>query len=119
MKYQVGMRVTGVINNITDLGLFISLPHRAHGLIHHSDFAGNWDRERRRLAAGDKIRVVVLHNYRGKLSLSVARLNDPDLVDPDNQFKDLSAAKFDKVLSQTADAGKKEIVKLENILEKF
>ena len=39
MKYQVGNRVTGVINNITDLGVFLTLPGRQSGLIHHKDFS--------------------------------------------------------------------------------
>lgn len=46
MKYQVGQRVTGVINNITDLGIFLTLPGRRSGLIHHSDFENNWPREK-------------------------------------------------------------------------
>lgn len=37
-KYQAGNRVTGVINNITDLGIFVTLPNRHSGLVHHSDF---------------------------------------------------------------------------------
>ncbi len=28
MKYQVGQRVNGVINNIVDLGIFVTLPGR-------------------------------------------------------------------------------------------
>ena len=46
-KYQAGNRVTGVINNITDLGIFVTLPNRHSGLIHHSDFGNNWPRESR------------------------------------------------------------------------
>ena len=51
-KYQAGNRVTGVINNITDLGIFVTLPNRHSGLVHHSDFGNNWLRERRRYHVG-------------------------------------------------------------------
>ena len=51
-KYQAGNRVTGVINNITDLGIFVTLPNRHSGLVHHSDFGNNWARERRQYQVG-------------------------------------------------------------------
>ena len=54
-KYQAGNRVTGVINNITDLGIFVTLPNRHSGLVHHSDFGNNWLRERRRYHVGDEV----------------------------------------------------------------
>ena len=59
-KYQAGNRVTGVINNITDLGIFVTLPNRHSGLVHHSDFGNNWLRERRRYHVGDEVRVVMM-----------------------------------------------------------
>ena len=46
-RYQAGNRVTGVINNITDLGIFVTLPNKHSGLVHHGDFGNNWPRERR------------------------------------------------------------------------
>mgnify|MGYP002660797475 CR=1 FL=1 len=41
-KYQAGNRVTGVINNIRDLGIFVTLPNRLSGLLHHGDFVYYW-----------------------------------------------------------------------------
>lgn len=115
-KYQAGNRVTGVINNITDLGIFVTLPNRHSGLIHHSDFGNNWSRERRQYQVGQEIRVVVVHIHNGRFNLSISHLNDPDLVDPDNQFSDTKPADFDQVLNKTARDAKKEIEKLKQTL---
>lgn len=71
MKYQVGERVNGVINNITDLGIFLTLSHRHTGLIHYSDFGDNWLRERNRYQKGQELHVVIVHNRKGKLGLSL------------------------------------------------
>lgn len=119
MKYQVGQRVNGIINNITDLGIFLTLPGRKSGLIHHSDFGNDWPRERNLYQVGDQLRVVVLHHYKGRLSLSKMRVNDPDLVDHTNRFSSVKAAEFANVLNQTANDAKEEIKTLEENLNKF
>lgn len=100
MKYTVGQRVTGVVNNITDLGIFLTLPDNRHGLIFHDDFKNQWPRQRSRYHKGDKLRVVVVNVYKGKISLSLQRVNEPDLVDSDNQFNNLAPQKFDEILSK-------------------
>lgn len=115
-KYQAGNRVTGVINNITDLGIFVTLPNRHSGLVHHSDFGNNWLRERRRYHVGDEVRVVVVHIYKGRFNLSITRVNDPKLVDHDNQFSKTKPADFDQVLNQTTRDAKEEIEKLKQVL---
>ena len=117
-KYQDGNRVTGVINNITDLGIFVTLPNRHSGLVHHSDFGNNWARERRQYQVGQKVRVVVVHVNRGRFNLSIARVNDPDLVDHDNQFSDTKPAEFDQVLNKVSRDAKKEIDELKKVLNK-
>lgn len=119
MKYQVGQRVTGVINNITDLGIFLTLPGRRSGLIHHSDFENNWPREKMQHKIGDEIRVVVIHTYKGKLSLSLSRVNDLNLVDPSNQFSKTKIQDFEKVMNKTAENASKEIKHLKSELEKY
>lgn len=116
MKYQVGNRVNGVINNITDLGVFLTLPGRKSGLIHFSDFGDNWQRERNRLKVGDELRVVVVHNHKGKLALSLSRVNDPKLRDLHNRFLDVSANDFEKTLNKTSEEAKDEIKKLKKVL---
>lgn len=116
MKYQVGNRVTGVINNITDLGIFLTLPGRRSGLIHHKDFAGDWLRERNRHRVGDELRVVVVSTHKGKLGLSLRRVNDPELIDHRNQFSHLKSKDFTQALNQTASDAKQEIEHLEQVL---
>lgn len=119
MKYQVGQRVTGVINNITDLGIFLTLPGRRSGLIHHSDFENNWLREKMQHKIGDKLRVVVVHTYKGRLSLSLTRVNDSTLIDHTNQFSETKKENFEKVMNQVALDAEKEIKYLETELEKY
>lgn len=117
MKYQVGDRVTGQINNITDLGIFLTLPGHKSGLVHHSDFGNNWLRQRNQLKVGDKLRVVVIHNHKGRLALSLSRVKDPDLIDQHNQFSKTAKQDFDSVLNQTLADAKTEIAKLETTLK--
>lgn len=33
MKFPIGLRLNAKVNNITKLGIFVTLPHRHHGLI--------------------------------------------------------------------------------------
>lgn len=116
MKYKVGNRVNGVINNITDLGIFLTLPGRRSGLIHHNDFGNNWLRERNRYRVGDNLRVVIVHTYKGKLGLSLSRVNDSELVDPDNRFSKVAEKDFTQVLNKTSQDAKSEIEKLKKVL---
>ncbi|MDF7639477.1 S1 RNA-binding domain-containing protein [Lactobacillus sp. ESL0791] len=116
MKYQVGQRVTGVINNITDLGIFLTLPGRRSGLVHHDDFGENWLRERHNFRNGQEIRVVVIHNFKGKLALSLKRVNDPLLIDPLNQFSKTKTTDFEQVMNKTLKDAKKEITYLKKEL---
>lgn len=119
MRYQVGQRVTGKINNITDLGIFLTLPGRRSGLIHHSDFDGNWLREKMQHRVGDELRVVVVHTYKGRLSLSLTRVNDSKLIDHTNQFSKTKKEDFEKVMNQTAQDAASEIKHLRQELEKY
>lgn len=86
MKFPVGLRVNATINNITPLGIFVTLPRHHHGLIHHKDFGERWSNMKNNFEKGQKIRVVVVANHNGKLALSLARVDDPNLLDPTNQF---------------------------------
>lgn len=116
MKYQVGQRLTGTINNISDLGIFVTLPHHVSGLIHHSDFGNDWLREKINFNIGEQIRVVIIHNYKGKIALSKKRVNDPEIIDHTNPFSDKKNADFDSVLSQTIKNARSEIKNLEHEL---
>ncbi|WEV38383.1 S1 RNA-binding domain-containing protein [Lactobacillus sp. ESL0680] len=119
MKYQVGQRITGVVNNITDLGIFVSLPKRHSGLIHHSDFGNNWDRERHNYRVGQSVRTVIIHNFKGKISLSKMRVNDSTLVDRTNQFSAVEKADFLQVLTKTVTDSEAEIKKLHQELTNY
>lgn len=119
MKYQVGQRVTGRINNITDLGIFVSLPNNTSGLIHHNDFGDNWLHEKRRYQVGDLIRVVVINNYHGKIGLSKVRANDPALIDHTNEFSATKKEDFLTVLAKTVTDGQTVIKKLQQELSDY
>ena len=41
MNYKVGQRLDGVINNVTDLGIFVTLPKHKSGLVHRNDFGSD------------------------------------------------------------------------------
>ncbi|BDR60933.1 S1 RNA-binding domain-containing protein [Lactobacillus xylocopicola] len=119
MRYQVGQRLTGVVNNVSDLGVFLTLAHNKSGLIHYSDFGDNWPRERRRYQVGQTLRVVVSQINRGKIGLSRMRVNDPALIDPTNQFTQITAVNFLPTLSHTVESAQVEIKKLEQELTKY
>ncbi|RVU70707.1 MULTISPECIES: S1 RNA-binding domain-containing protein [Lactobacillus] len=116
MKYQVGDRVTGEINNITDLGIFVTLPGHRSGLIHHSDFGNDWLRQRNMHRVHEKVRVVVVHTYKGRLGLSLMWVNDPELVDQHNRFSKVKLDKFEAVLTDVVKESQTEIKKLQETL---
>lgn len=118
MKYQVGERLTGTINNITALGIFVTLPGRHSGLVHHSDFGNNWPQARHQHRVGQEVRVVITHRHRGRLALSMMRVNDPRLLDPTNQFSKTAPADFRRVLNQTVHDAQAEIAQLKKVLTK-
>lgn len=117
MKYPVGHRLNGVINNITDLGIFVSLPGRRSGLVHHRDFGNNWLRSRQHYRVGQEVRVVITHNYKGRIALSLMRVHDPHLIDPENPFEQTKASAFKQVLEQTVRDAQSEIKQLRQTLQ--
>ena len=88
MKFPIGLRLNAKINNITKLGFFVTLPQHHHGLIFYKDFGDKWESAKTKYRVGDEIRVVIINNHQGKISLSLNQVNSPDLVDPTNMFKD-------------------------------
>ena len=117
MNYQVGQRLDGVINNVTDLGIFVTLPKHKSGLVHRNDFGDDWPRERQHWQVGDQVRVVVQNLRKGRLDLSIRRVNDPDLSDPTNQFSLLKAGEFDRVHNLVDQVARAEIKQLEAALK--
>lgn len=100
MIYPVGQRATGRINNITDLGIFVTLDPDHYGLVHHRDFGQGWLLARRRYAVGQTVRVVVERRRGQQIGLSLTRVDDPDLTDPTNNYRGLAARDFERVLSK-------------------
>ena len=103
MKYQVGQRLDGVVNNVTDLGVFVTLPGRRSGLVHRNDFGSSWQREKPRFKEGQEVRVVIQNIRKGRL----------DLLDPTNQFTSLKAKDFSRVLNEVDQKAREQIKKIE------
>ena len=116
MKIQTGPRFDGVINNITDLGIFVTLPQHHRGLVHRNDFGQEWLRERQRYQIGQEVRVVVQQIRKGRYDLSIRRVNDPDLPDPANQFSQLTSSQFAQTLNEVDAKAQAEIKQLEAVL---
>ncbi|MBP2057280.1 putative RNA-binding protein with RPS1 domain [Lactobacillus colini] len=111
MKFPVGLRINAEVNNVTKLGIFVTLPHHHHGLIHHKDFGERWNNMKDNFDKGQEVRVVVINNQNGKLALSLSHVNDPSLVDPTNQFNDNN--KFAETLTKLVSQADKEIKQLQ------
>lgn len=107
MKFPIGLRINGRVNNVTKVGVFLDLPHHHHGLVHYKDFGAKWASQKDKISKGDELRVVVVNNYHGKIALSLARVNEPDLKDPTNFFNDHQ--NFDKDLTSLLESSKHEI----------
>ena len=114
MKFPIGLRLNAKVNNITKLGIFVTLPHHHHGLIFHKDFGDKWESARNKYSIGDEIRVVIINNREGKLSLSLSQVNNPDLIDPANEFKD---SKDFTPLAKLVESSTKKIADLKNSIE--
>ena len=69
MKFPIGLRRNAKVNNITKLGIFVTLPHQHHGLIFHIDFGDKWESVKKKYRVGDATRVVVIDKRDGKFTL--------------------------------------------------
>lgn len=116
MKFETGLRVNGKINNIVDFGIFVDLPKRHHGLIHESDFGEKWPSSKAKFEVGQELRVVVLNNSHGRLSLSLSRVNDPKLIDPTNSFN--QQTNFTQSLTKLTNKATQELKYLKEELSK-
>lgn len=107
MKYRIGLRVNGEINNITKAGVFVTLDRKHHGLIYYKEFGDDWENVPKKYEKGQKIRLVIINNKDGKLSLSLKQVNNPDLLDPTNQFN--NQENFVKTLTKLIKESNKKI----------
>ncbi|MBW2064469.1 MAG: 30S ribosomal protein S1 [Deltaproteobacteria bacterium] len=80
-KYKPGTRVTGVVTNVTDFGIFVELEEGIEGLIHVSelskDKSGN---PLSRFKTDDVIQAKVINVSKGekKIGLSIKKLEESD-----------------------------------------
>ncbi|MBW1998336.1 MAG: 30S ribosomal protein S1 [Deltaproteobacteria bacterium] len=80
-KYKLGTRVTGVVTNVTDFGIFVELEEGIEGLIHVSelskDKSGN---PLSRFKTDDVIQAKVINVSKGekKIGLSIKKLEESD-----------------------------------------
>lgn len=113
MKFEVGQRIIGKINNVTDYGIFVSLKNKS-GLIYKDDFKDGWEREKLKFQPGQEVRVVITQIKNKKIALSLKRVDDPNLVDSDNQFNNLSQEAFASTLTELTVQAKKTIKDLQD-----
>ncbi|MBF0330014.1 MAG: 30S ribosomal protein S1 [Nitrospirae bacterium] len=77
-RYRSGMRITGMVVNIVDYGVFIEVEDGLEGLIHISelDWAARPKHPSKYVSAGDEIEAVVLNVNKNerRLSLSIKQL---------------------------------------------
>ncbi|QNQ81799.1 S1 RNA-binding domain-containing protein [Lactobacillus sp. PV037] len=111
MKYKIGLRVNGKVNNITKTGIFVTLDKKHHGLIYYKEFGNDWKNIQAKYEKGQELRVVVINNKDGKLALSLKQVNNPDLVDPTNQFN--HQENFSKTLEEVINEADKKISSLQ------
>ena len=75
MELTVGAVLEGKVKSITNFGAFISLPENKTGMVHISEVANAYVSDiRQHLTEGQDVKVVVIGNENGKVSLSIKRL---------------------------------------------
>jgi len=79
-KYEIGMKVTCHISNITDYGLFVEIEEEIEGLVHVSeiDWTNNNPNPYKIANAGDQIEVMILDidNEKRRVSLGMKQTKD-------------------------------------------
>lgn len=89
-KYPAGTKVTGVVKNITDFGVFIGINDEIDGLIHISDLSWNKIRHPSEVfSKGDEVEAVVLNvdKVSQRFSLSAKLLESNPWQDITERYK--------------------------------
>lgn len=76
-KYSVGDVVEGVVTGVVDFGAFVEFGEGLEGLVHISELA--WqriDNPKDIISVGDDVKAQIISIDRGKISLSIRRLQD-------------------------------------------
>ena len=87
-KYHVGDEHDGVVTGIVDFGVFVKIEEGLEGLVHISEM--DWalvENPRTLYKVGDKVRVKVIDNKDGKVSLSIKALKDNPWVEASKKYK--------------------------------
>ena len=75
MELTVGTILDGKVKSITNFGAFIALPENKTGMVHISEVANAYVSDiRAHLTEGQDVKVVVIGNENGKITLSIKRL---------------------------------------------
>ena len=75
MELTVGAILEGKIKSITNFGAFVALPENKTGMVHISEVANAYVSDiRQHLTEGQDVKVVVIGNEKGKINLSIKRL---------------------------------------------
>ncbi|MBO5953637.1 MAG: S1 RNA-binding domain-containing protein [Oscillospiraceae bacterium] len=75
MEFTVGAILEGKVKSITNFGAFIALPENKTGMVHISEVANTFVSDiRQHLAEGQDVKVVIIGNEKGKINLSIKRL---------------------------------------------
>jgi len=79
-KYEIGMKVTCQVSNITDYGLFVEIEEEIEGLVHISevDWTNNNPNPYKVANIGDQIEVMILDidNDKRRVSLGMKQIKD-------------------------------------------
>jgi len=79
-KYEIGMKVSCQVSNITDYGLFVEIEEEIEGLVHVSeiDWTNNNPNPYKIANAGDQIEVMILDidNDKRRVSLGMKQIKD-------------------------------------------
>lgn len=76
MQIEAGMILSGKVTGITAFGAFVELPEGKSGLIHISEIASEFvENVNDHLKKGQNVKVKVIGNDNGKISLSIKQLD--------------------------------------------
>lgn len=89
MQIEVGMVLSGKVTGITSFGAFVELPEGKSGLIHISEIATEFvENVSDHLKKGQVVKVKVIGNDNGKISLSIKQLKKDEAADKSNKSKE-------------------------------
>ena len=87
-KYKVGDVVEGKVTGVVDFGAFVEFDDGLEGLVHISELA--WQRiddPRNVVNVGETIKAEIISIEKGKISLSIKKLNRDPWIDVDKKYK--------------------------------